>query len=230
MPEASDDLPILSAEEIAQFFPEAMPDPEPQTFELGLVLGGTASAGCYTAGVLDLLVEALDTWHLAKAASPKTTPLHNFRLEIITGDSGGAVCATLLSRALQFDFPHLTTVSPRATPGNPLYDLWVAGFSIAGLLGIDDLPAAAGQHLASALDSTFIDAMGDKVATYTGREPAPQQRRYVSNPLRVTMPLTNLRGVPYFTSLTGVPSSSATDDLGQGICQIHFAPVQPFFG
>ena len=228
MAAAGDDLPILSPGEIREFFPDATPDPAPQTFELGLVLGGTASAGCYTAGVLDFLVEALDAWHLAKETSPRTTPPHHFRLEIITGDSGGAVCATLLSRALQFDFPHLTTLSPRNTPGNPLYDLWVAGFSIEGLTGTGDLPAPAGQHLASALDSSFIDAMGDKVATYVGREPAPEQRRYVSNPLRVAMPLANLRGVPYLTSLTGVPLSPAADGPGQGIYFVNHSDVAQF--
>ncbi|HUH84148.1 MAG TPA: hypothetical protein VLX85_06035 [Stellaceae bacterium] len=233
MAEASDDLPILSPDEIAQLFPDATPDPEPQTFELGLVLGGTASAGCYTAGVLDFLVEALDAWHLAQATSPRTTPPHHFRLEIVSGDSGGAVCATLLSRVLQFDVPHLTAASPRNTPGNPLYDLWVTGFSIEGLTGTGDLPAPPGQHLASALDSSFIDAMGDKVATFIGRDPAPGQRRYVSNPLRVTMPLANLRGVPYLTSLTGVPLSSAADGPGQGIYFVdhsdfaQFAVAQP---
>ena len=34
----------------------AVPD---GTFELGLVLGGTVSAGAYTAGALDFLIEAL---------------------------------------------------------------------------------------------------------------------------------------------------------------------------
>jgi hypothetical protein len=35
----------------------------PPTFEVGLALAGAASAGAYSAGVLEFLIEALDTWH-----------------------------------------------------------------------------------------------------------------------------------------------------------------------
>ena len=38
-----------------------------ETFELALVLGGTVSAGAYTAGALDFLIEALDCWEAARA-------------------------------------------------------------------------------------------------------------------------------------------------------------------
>jgi predicted patatin/cPLA2 family phospholipase len=41
-------------------FPAVIPDPPPGTFELGLVLGGTVSAGAYTAGALDFLLQALE--------------------------------------------------------------------------------------------------------------------------------------------------------------------------
>jgi hypothetical protein len=40
------------------------------TFELGLVLGGTVSAGAYTAGVLDFLIEALDCWDAERSDRP----------------------------------------------------------------------------------------------------------------------------------------------------------------
>ena len=41
-----------------------------------ITLGGTVSAGSYTAGVFDFLLEALDTWTAAKARSdPRGAPL-----------------------------------------------------------------------------------------------------------------------------------------------------------
>ena len=36
--------------------------PARNTFELGLVMAGAASAGAYTAGVIDFLFEALQAW------------------------------------------------------------------------------------------------------------------------------------------------------------------------
>jgi hypothetical protein len=39
---------------------------DPTTFHLGLTMAGAVSAGCYTAGVMDYLFEALDLWERAK--------------------------------------------------------------------------------------------------------------------------------------------------------------------
>ena len=46
----------------------------PKTFEIGLVMAGAVSAGAYTAGVVDFLIEALDTWDQARTAQTKGTP------------------------------------------------------------------------------------------------------------------------------------------------------------
>jgi hypothetical protein len=43
-----------------------VPDVDPGTFEFALVLGGTVSAGAYTAGALDFLIEALDCFSEAR--------------------------------------------------------------------------------------------------------------------------------------------------------------------
>jgi len=43
------------------------PHPSPDApFELGLVMAGAVSAGAYTAGVCDYVMEALDAWHHAQ--------------------------------------------------------------------------------------------------------------------------------------------------------------------
>ena len=55
---------------LRQLFPEVASDPESRTFELGLVLGGTVSAGAYTAGALDFLLEALEAWHADSDSQP----------------------------------------------------------------------------------------------------------------------------------------------------------------
>ena len=57
--EAADEAPPrLTDAQMAKYFPAKTRDVPPGTFELGLVLGGTVSAGAYTGGVLDFLIEA----------------------------------------------------------------------------------------------------------------------------------------------------------------------------
>ena len=69
--------PRLSDDVIAQCFPLVRPNPvRPGIFELGLCLGGTVSAGAYTAGVLDFLIEALDAWTRAKEDKAPDAPPH----------------------------------------------------------------------------------------------------------------------------------------------------------
>jgi hypothetical protein len=173
---------------------------------------------------LDLLIEALDAWYRQKeieAAAPlppaqQKAPLHDVLLEIAAGASGGGVCSTLLSRALQFEFPHVTATTPRGATGNPFYDLWVTGFTLDALLQTHDLPSTP-KKLPSLLDSTLIDVLGNAAATYAGSalgtSTSPTKRAYVRNPLRVAMTLTNLRGVPYLTTLSGIPSGTAATDI-----------------
>ena len=74
------------------------PDPPPHTYELALVLGGTVSAGCYTAGALDFLIEALDTWSAAKARNDPRAPTHKVAIRVIAGTSGGGVNAAIAAR------------------------------------------------------------------------------------------------------------------------------------
>lgn len=50
-------------------------------FEVGLVLSGTVSAGPYTAGVIDYLIEALDAWYEAKRAGGSDIPRMMFSCE-----------------------------------------------------------------------------------------------------------------------------------------------------
>src|SRR5258708_19377000 len=108
--------------EVRKWFLDNPPVPD-GTFELALVLGGTVSAGAYTAGALDFLIEALDCWEAARANGDPLVPRHRVVLRVITGASGGGVNAAIAARALNFDFPHIaqgTAVNPHG-PANPFY-------------------------------------------------------------------------------------------------------------
>ncbi|MBV9250352.1 MAG: patatin-like phospholipase family protein, partial [Acetobacteraceae bacterium] len=85
-----------TADEIKQWFLD-VPEVPPGTFEFALVLGGTVSAGAYTAGAVDFLIEALDSFSRAKAQGQALK--HSVMLKLIAGTSGGGVNAAIAARA-----------------------------------------------------------------------------------------------------------------------------------
>ena len=65
----------------------------PGTFHIGLSMAGAISAGAYTAGVFDMLMEALEAWQVTKDKEKdlpaKTVPTHNVIISVISGASAG---------------------------------------------------------------------------------------------------------------------------------------------
>ena len=98
-----------------------------RTFELALVLGGTVSAGAYTAGALDFLIEALDAWTQLRDRGNGAAPQHKVVLRVVTGTSGGGVIAAIAARALNFEFDPIARDTPvgAGLTGNPFYDIWI---------------------------------------------------------------------------------------------------------
>src|SRR5215469_2683100 len=93
---------------------EKAPEPPPGVFEIGLVLPGAVSAGAYTGGVIDFLVEALDAWEAEKRrcaaneSDPRKWPIpgHQVRLRVVSGASSGAMIGAIMAVALKYNFPH----------------------------------------------------------------------------------------------------------------------------
>lgn len=71
-------------------------------FELGLVQAGAISAGAYTAGVIDFLIEAMDAWE--KRKDHPDVPHHDVKLKVISGASAGGMTAAITAAALQSEF------------------------------------------------------------------------------------------------------------------------------
>lgn len=199
--------PRATDERLRLLLPNVAPDnPDPRCFELGLVLGGTVSAGAYTAGALDFLLEALERWH----AQPN--PLHKVVVKTVAGSSGGAVCAAILGLLSSRVVPHVRsdTSAPGKAPvatGNPLWDLWVNDFQIARLLSNTDIAKDANaddgtgaimttvQHVPSLLNCEMIDESGKQLAAI-GSSPG-QPLPYFTSPFRAAVTFANLRGIPY---------------------------------
>lgn len=161
-------------------------------FKLAINMPGAVSAGAYTAGVLDFLIEALDQWEAAKAAG-LPVPSHQVSIEALSGASAGGMCAAIAAVQLQEKFsPVPTPVTPAALTGNRLYDSWVKKIQILRLLETNDL--AANPTLVSALDCTVLD----EIATAAILPPDnPVTRPCVSPSLTLFLTVTNLRGTYY---------------------------------
>ncbi|MFZ6733645.1 patatin-like phospholipase family protein [Undibacterium sp. Ji42W] len=192
--------------EVARIFPLTQPAPAPHTFELALVLGGTVSAGCYTAGVLDFLVESLDAWAAAIAQDDidhpgaPTVPRHKVLIRVVTGTSGGGVNAVLLSRALSYLYPPAgMQASPELRAKNPFYQIWVNAISIEGLLANDDLAGAT--TITSLLSGKPLAAAAASGTSFDSGHTAARQ--YVANPLPVILTYTNVAGIPYKQMFSG---------------------------
>jgi hypothetical protein len=185
------------------YFPVHRAPPASDTFEIGLVLGGTVSAAAYTAGVVDFLVQALDAWTVGKTAG--TMPHHKVAIKIASGTSGGAIMCTLLARLLGNAFPHAGFDTPEAQRADaPFYDCWVNQIDISDLLQLSDLSS---NRISSLLCATKIDVVGQKIADYAGPplggNGTPPARDYVEQYLPVVLTLTNLRGIPYSSDFRG---------------------------
>jgi predicted acylesterase/phospholipase RssA len=174
-----------------------------QTFEIGLVLAGAVSAGAYTSGVIDFLLEALEQWEAAKRRGDPDVPPHNVRIKVITGTSAGAITAAVLTSSLRADLKPVRALQPGPNPANKLYDAWVDRVDIFPLLDNGDL--SYGHRVQSVLNSDALDAIAKvAVSVSYSRQSWPT---YVSDPLQVYLCTTNLRGVPYSIQFAGEEGS-----------------------
>jgi hypothetical protein len=171
-------------------------------FRLGINMAGAVSAGAYTAGVLDFLVEALEEWESAKQAFraylanpspgpvPPVAPLHDVEIDVFTGASAGGMCAAIASVMVQQPFQHIQTGDEQNTT-NTFYESWVNKIDISQLLRTDDV--AGNSPLLSLLDCSIIDEIAAYALAPAGSTPCP----YIADNLTLFLTLTNARGTPY---------------------------------
>lgn len=74
-------------------------------FQIGLTMSGAISAGAYTAGVFDFLIQALDEWEKARngevpGVDPAKIPNHRVGVKVMSGASAGAITAAIGAVAL----------------------------------------------------------------------------------------------------------------------------------
>lgn len=205
---------------VAELSPPVRPQPSlpAEPYELGLTSAGAISAGAYIAGVMDLLVQALDLWQEAKQ-NPELAgrvPDHDVLVRVVTGASAGALNAALLGILRDRRFTHHATdpnggaeTGVEAATGNPIFDTWVNRISIDKLTGDEDV--RDGQTPLSLLDGSPLGLIATEALADSCRLPEIA-RPWLADPLRVILTQTNSRGVPYFVPFAG-------GGAGQGMLQ-----------
>jgi hypothetical protein len=178
-------------------------DTAPPTFEFGLVLAGAVSAGAYTAGVVDFLLEALDAWD-GSEGDHEGRP-HRVLLKVMSGASAGAMTAALATVAVNSETTPVRDVdSPPPPERNRLYDAWVRRIDVRSLLGTKDLEGE--PKLVSLLDSSELARIAEDGLDMKARA---QARAWVVDPMPVLLTVANLRGVPYAFHLAGSRGNSS---------------------
>ncbi|OEC93564.1 hypothetical protein [Rhizobium sp. YK2] len=181
-------------------------------FQIGLAMAGAISAGAYSAGVFDFLVQALEAWQTAKddPANDGLIPNHTVGIKVIAGASAGAITGALGAVALAggvkrvpldggpSNTQHIKYLLPN------LYDAWVvrpAMLSQRGgedFLKITDLDGTG--NVVSVLNSKVLSEIEDAALRLDALgKPHP----YISSSLEIYLTISNLRGVPYSVSFRG---------------------------
>jgi predicted acylesterase/phospholipase RssA len=182
---------------------------DPPPFELGIVAAGAVSAGAYTAGVLDLLFEALDAFEAARDAGQEGVPTHHVVLKAMVGASAGAMNAATVAAWANRSFPPMDARSLRdqeARRQNPFAWAWVDQPHITRLLDTTDLDAG---QFRSALNGAWLSDAVDQILSPDAARaegllpsPAPKHRRWIAD-LRVRLTVGNLTGTPYTLTFEG---------------------------
>lgn len=178
------------------------------TFKIGIAMAGAVSAGAYTAGVIDYLLETLSKWEGAKERNKQlgpghkdydpSVPMHDVIIEVMGGASAGGMTAAISALGLFEGLRPVNDKNPDKAQ-NKLYDAWVRLYNQDGskmatlkqMLETDDITQE--QGVISVLNSRPIDAIADKASQLSRIAKLPD---YISPELEIIMTLTSLRGIP----------------------------------
>lgn len=168
-------------------------------FKIALVAGGGVSAGAYSAGVLDFLIEALEAWEVEKEKGTQGVPRHAVEIPVIAGSSAGSICAGILTASNGRHFKGATPGTQPPPGSSRLYNIWVKEAKLLELLKEEDLKD--GEPVKSLLDSSYLNKQAKTALTF---DPAGYVRpKYISETLDVFLTYGNLRGATYRIPFSG---------------------------
>lgn len=178
-------------------------------FRIGLCLAGAVSAGAYTAGVIDYLMEALQEWQRRKDANEPNTPRHDVQLAVVGGASAGGMTGIILASAINQPYTplqlHATRLKHRQ-PQHVLYHSWVdlvQDDMFPVLLNTGDIRK---KEIYSLLNSGFIDTIAERV-TQPVQSPVPTPA-FIDPNLKLFVTLSNLKGFTYNAAFRSATATS----------------------
>ena len=191
-----------------------------KTFKLCLTMAGAVSAGAYTAGVLDYLLETLELWEQAKITNrarginhpdyDHSIPMHKVEIDVLSGSSAGGICGSLTFLALSdYDFSSCNNSNPDGK-NNIFYESWVnmgdtpTRSTVDQLLDNSDLKEF--KEVRSLLNSEVIDSLADQAICMRKQKSVPN---YASKSLDVILTTTNLRGINFMVNFEGSDQDSS---------------------
>lgn len=177
-------------------------------YHLGLCMAGAVSAGAYTAGVMDCLIESIDKWEKVKGKD-ESVPIHDIQIDVIGGASAGGMTSIIAAIALQKKFDAIRKLPSDGGAKNPFFDSWVnlASRNMMQLM-LENSDLEKMESVKSIFNSTFIDTIANK--TISAFKPGEAGRDYIRKDLDVFVTLSNLIGVPYNVRFRGNGEKAST--------------------
>jgi len=161
-------------------------------FEIALVMAGAVSAGAYTAGAVDYLMEKLEAFYAWKASGDPDAPKHDVKIRVLSGASAGGICAAVSAA-------QAVGTEKNVSSQSVLYKLWVKGVDIVPMLDVSDLDDKDAS-VQSLLNTSIIDELSQNAIDLQPKGSTPL---YLSEDLEIILSLANMRGVPYGLSALG---------------------------
>ncbi len=173
--------------------------------EIGLVMAGAISAGAYTAGVADFLIQALNEWEKARKQDESAVPKHEVKLRVIAGASAGGMTGAVIAAMLNEEIRPITSL-PDSEPSredvscNKLYEAWIERIDIRELLDGKDLKDNH-RPVLSLLDSSILESIAEQAISF---KPTHLKPAWLCDTLHLFLTLTNLQGIPYDIRFMGL--------------------------
>lgn len=161
-------------------------------------MAGANSAGAYTAGVMDYLIEALDEWQKQKEKNLDDVPTHEVEIPVLGGASAGGMTSIIAAAAFYDPIVPVSSINGSLwdeIESNKFYHTWVDLVDtdmLSVLLNNGDLKKS---NLKSVLNADFIDTIAERVLKVQGN--ALVKRKYISKGLKIFVTLSNLEGMNF---------------------------------
>lgn len=176
---------------------------------IALCMAGAISAGAYTAGVVDYLLETLERWELARKKWPDhpLLPSHRVVIDVITGASAGGMEGGILFRQGQNSVRIFSgdANNPKYDPEwfqkhSKSYKAWVRLTETEQspqLRQLFDPADIKSKGAVSLLNSDFIDTIANALMLPDEDENQKHRPAYIADDLELCLSLSNLNGVPF---------------------------------